>query len=154
MEENKGVFADPDEALPYNTSVVATIQTVDDNPVYSKLYPYPVGLSEFVNKEIKELVENGIIRPSTSPYNNPIWVVNKKGCDDQGNQKRRLVIDFRKLNLKTLDEKYPVPDINNILSNLGGATYFTKLDLKSGFHQILLREKDREKGIGKAVIIR
>jgi ribonuclease HI len=145
LEENKGVFADPDEALPYNTSVVATIQTVDDNPVYSKLYPYPVGLSEFVNKEIKELVENGIIRPSTSPYNNPIWVVNKKGCDDQGNQKRRLVIDFRKLNLKTLDEKYPVPDINNILSNLGGATYFTKLDLKSGFHQILLREKDREK---------
>ena len=56
-----------------------------------------------------------------------------------------MVIDFRKLNQKTIDDKYPIPNIVSILSNLGKAQYFTTLDLKSGFHQILLAENDREK---------
>lgn len=56
-----------------------------------------------------------------------------------------MVIDFRKLNLKTIDDKYPIPNVVSILSNLGKARFFTTLDLKSGFHQILLAEKDREK---------
>jgi len=57
----------------------------------------------------------------------------------------RLVIDFRKLNKKTEDDKYPIPNISVILSNLGKAQYFTTLDLKSGVHQIELAEKDRKK---------
>lgn len=56
-----------------------------------------------------------------------------------------MVIDFRKLNEKTISDKYPIPDITETLSNLGGSKYFTTLDLKSGFHQILLSESDREK---------
>lgn len=140
-----GVFADPNEALPYNTNVVATIRTTSEDPVYSRLYPYPLGVSDFVNKEIQELLANGIIRPSRSPYNNPIWVVKKKGLDENGQEKKRLVMDFRKLNEKTISDKYPIPDISGILSNLGGSKFFTTLDLKSGFHQINLSEKDREK---------
>lgn len=145
ISKNQKVFADPEERLPFNTNVVASIHTSDDTPVYSRPYPYPVGVSDFVNKEIQDMLENGIIRPSRSPYNNPIWVVDKKGTDDDGRKKKRLVMDFRKLNERTVDDKYPVPDISNILANLGNARYFSKLDLKSGFHQILLREKDREK---------
>lgn len=145
IQRNIKAFADPDEALAYNTNVIANIRTTDEEPVYSRLYPYPLGVSDFVKNEVENLLANGIIRPSRSPYNNPIWVVDKKGVDEFGCPNKRLVIDFRKLNDKTISDKYPIPDITEILSNLGGAKYFTTLDLKSGFHQIELAERDREK---------
>uniref|UniRef100_A0A0K8UJV7 Retrovirus-related Pol polyprotein from transposon gypsy n=1 Tax=Bactrocera latifrons TaxID=174628 RepID=A0A0K8UJV7_BACLA len=56
-----------------------------------------------------------------------------------------MVIDFQKLNKITVADRYPIPDINMTLQNLGEARYFTTLDLESGFHQILIREEDREK---------
>lgn len=145
IKKFSGVFANPKESLPYNTNIVATIRTNSSDPVYTKLYPYPMGVADFVNNEVKELLHNGIIRPSRSPYNNPVWVVDKKGKDEYGNSKKRLVIDFRKLNSITIDDKYPIPQIPVILSNLGKARFFTTLDLKSGFHQITLSEQDREK---------
>ncbi|KAH8241145.1 hypothetical protein KR038_006285, partial [Drosophila bunnanda] len=141
------VFAEPNEALPYNTNIVGTIRTENEDPIYSKLYPYPMGVSDFVNTETQAMLRDGIIRPSRSPYNNPVWVVDKKGTDERGNTKKRLVIDFRKLNLKTINDKYPIPNVVFILANLGKAKYFTTLDLKSGFHQIPLAESDREKTI-------
>ena len=104
-----------------------------------------MGISEFVNSEIKQLLENNIIRSSRSPYNSPIWVVDKKGVDELGNRKKRLVIDFQKLNSITIDDTYPIPNISVILSNLGDSKFFTTLDLKSGFHQIKLNENDRGK---------
>ena len=145
LTQNEAVFADPEESLPFNTNVIASIRTTDNEPIFSRFYPYPVGVSEFVNNEIQNLLDNGIIRRSRSPYNSPIWIVDKKGFDDDGNRKKRMVIDFRKLNERTVDDKYPVPDINIILSNLGRGKFFSKVDLKSGFHQILLKESDREK---------
>ena len=81
------VFADPNESLPFNTNIIATICTTNNDSVYSKLYPYPMGVAEFVNKEIKDLLANNIIRPSRSLYNNPIWSVDKKGTDEAGNKK-------------------------------------------------------------------
>ncbi|KAH8314736.1 hypothetical protein KR074_007299 [Drosophila pseudoananassae] len=139
------VFSTSNEALTFNTSVIATIRTTSDEPVYSKLYPYPMGATDFVNNEIKDLLKNGIIRPSRSPYNSPAWVVDKKGTDDNGSKKKRLVIDFRKLNERTIADRYPMPSIPMILANLGKAQFFTTLDLNSGYHQIYLAEKDREK---------
>jgi len=61
------------------------------------------------------------------------------------NPKKRLVIDFRKLNEQTISDRYPMPSIPMILANLGKAQFFTTLDLKSGYHQIYLEEHDREK---------
>ncbi|KAH8394152.1 hypothetical protein KR215_011592, partial [Drosophila sulfurigaster] len=112
-------FSTSNEALPFNTSVIATIRTEDDEPIYSKLYPYPNGVSDFVNKEISQLLEGGIIRPSRSAYNSPAWVVDKKGFDAEGNKNKRLVIDFRKLNDRTVADRYPMPSIPMILANLG-----------------------------------
>jgi len=126
LKSRKRAFADPNEALPYNTLVVATIRTIDEEPIYAKL-------------------DNGIIQKSVSPYNNPIWVVDKKGTDEMGNKNMRLVIDFRKLNERTVSDKYSMPNISMILGNLGNAKYFTTLDLMSGYHQIMLAECDREK---------
>lgn len=100
--KRKQVFSHSNDALPFNTSIIATIRTETNEPVYSKLYPYPMGAADFVNTEIKQLLKDGIIRPSRSPYNSPTWVVDKKGLDADGNKKKRLVIDFRKLNERTI----------------------------------------------------
>ncbi|KAH8334815.1 hypothetical protein KR067_012428 [Drosophila pandora] len=88
---------------------------------------------------------NKEVRPSRSPYYNPTWVVDKKGTDDNGIKKKRLVIDFRKLNEGTIADPYPMPSIPMILANLGKAKFFTTLGLRSGYHQIYPAEKDREK---------
>lgn len=69
----------------------------------------------------------------------------QKGPRRKRGKKKRLVIDFRKLNGKTIEDSYPIPNVGVILSNLGKAQLFTTLDLKSGFHQIELAERDREK---------
>jgi len=81
------VFSNSNEALPFNTSVIARIRTESNEPVYSKLYPYPMGAAEFLNKEIKQLLKDGIIRPSRSPLNSPAWVVNKNGSEADGTKK-------------------------------------------------------------------
>lgn len=138
-------FAQPNRALPYNTSVKATIKTTTNEPIYSRSYPYPISATEFVNKEIHSLLADGIIQKSYSPYNSPIHIVNKKGLNQDGNPKLRMVIDFRKLNEKTIADRYPIPDTSVILANLGKSSFFTTLDLKSGFHQIFLSEQDRQK---------
>uniref|UniRef100_W8BY62 RNA-directed DNA polymerase n=1 Tax=Ceratitis capitata TaxID=7213 RepID=W8BY62_CERCA len=143
IKYNFKTFANPSRALPFNTRVVAAIKTTTEAPIYSRSYPYPISVAAFVNKEISDLLRDGIIQPSHSSYNSPIHVVTKKGLDNEGNQQLRLVIDFRKLNEKTSSDKYPIPDTSVILANLGKSKIFTTLDLKSGFHQILLAEKDR-----------
>lgn len=88
LRDRLGVFSEPEEVLPYNTNIIANIPTEDDRPIYSKLYPYPMGVADFVNKEMKALLKDGIIRPSWSPYNNQIWVVDKNGTDEKGNRKK------------------------------------------------------------------
>lgn len=104
-----------------------------------------LAMVDFVNRKVKDLLANGIIRHSRSPYNNRVWVVDKKGIDSDGTPKRHIVIDFRELNLKTVSDRYPIPHTSVILANPGKVRFFTTLDLKSEFHQIMLREQDREK---------
>lgn len=133
------------ETLPFTTTIEATIRTKNEEPIYTKQYPYPHSDKEFVDNEIQKLLNNGIIEKSFSPYNAPIWVVPKKGFDSNGKPKRRLVIDFQKLNAHTITDKYPIPDINTTIQNLGRAKIFSTIDLESGFHQILIKEGDREK---------
>ena len=90
------------------------------------------------------LIKNGVIGPSNSPYNSPVWVVPKK-ADENGNKRWRLVIDFRTLNEKTDGDAYPFSNINEILDHLGGAKYFSVFDLASGFHQIPMDSGDKHK---------
>lgn len=120
------------------------IETTDDNPVYSKNYRYPYAFYNAIQDEVEKLITNKIIQTSNSPYNSPIWVVPKKR-DASGQQKIRLVIDYRKLNLKTKDDRFPLPNIEDIFGRLGQSTYFSTIDLASGFHQINIRREDRHK---------
>lgn len=144
LNKYPNVFANPNKKLTYSTVVQAEIKTNNDNPVYSKSYPYPMALKSEIDKQIEEMLNDGIIRPSRSAYNAPVWIVPKKQ-DSSGVKKYRMVIDYRKLNEVTKPDRYPIPEITDILANLGDQMYFSTLDLKSGFHQIPLRESDIEK---------
>jgi len=90
------------------------------------------------------LLNDDIIEYSNSPYNSPIWIVSKKP-DSAGNKRWRMVIDYRALNEKTIGDAYPLPNITDILDQLGNAKYFSVLDLASGFHQIPMDPKDASK---------
>lgn len=81
------------------------------------------------------MLDQGIIQNSVSPWSSSVWVVPKK-LDASGKQKWRVVIDYRKLNEVTVNDKYPLPNISDLLDQLGHCQYFTTLDLASGFHQI------------------
>jgi len=94
-----------------------------------------------VDRQIEELLRDGIIKPSKSPYNSPVWVVPKKPKPN-GEKQFRMVIDFKRLNAVTIADTYSTPDINSILASLGKAKYFTFLGLTSGFHQIYMLESD------------
>lgn len=130
--------------LTFTHEIKHTIDTTDEIPIRSKIYRYPYIYKDEIQKQILEMLSNGIIAPSSSPYNSPVWVVPKKS-DASGMKKFRLVIDYRKLNDKTIEDNYPIPNITDILDKLGKSNYFSILDLKSGFHQIEVHEKDRQK---------
>lgn len=142
--EHQHVLLKEDEKLTATVGIKHKIITKDDEPVYTKSYRYPHHFKKDVEQQIKEMLDNGIIRNSTSPYSSPIWVVPKKS-DASGKRKIRVVIDYRKLNEKTVNDKFPIPQIEEILDSLGKSVYFTTLDLKSGFHQIEMDPKHREK---------
>ena len=90
------------------------------------------------------MLHDGIIRASTSQWNAPLLVVPKK-ADSAGKPKLRIVIDFRKLNDLTIGDSFPLPNIEEILDQLGNAKYFSTLDLASGYHQIPMAEHDKPK---------
>lgn len=135
------VFYLEDEPLTFTNKIKHCINTTDEVPIYTKSYRYPFVHRQEVRDQIQKMLEQGIIRPSDSAWSSPIWVVPKK-ADASGKQKWRLVIDFRKLNEKTIDDKYPIPNITDVLDKLGKCQYFTTLDLASGFFQVEMNSRD------------
>lgn len=144
INENAKLFGAVSDCGIIETNVRAEIRTSTDEPIYTKSYPYPSHLRSEVETQVLKMIEDGIIRPSKSPYNSPLWIVEKKPKPN-GEKQYRIVIDFKRLNAVTIADAYPIPEINSTLSNLGESKYFTTLDLTSGFHQIKMREKDIEK---------
>lgn len=135
------IFLKEGQDLTFTNQIKHEIKTKDDIPIYSKSYRYPYIHKQEVQSQISKMLEQGVIRPSFSPWSSPIWIVPKK-LDASGTQKWRLVIDYRKLNEKTIDDRYPLPNITEILDKLGRCMYFTTLDLASGFHQIEIKSSD------------
>ncbi|GBG82265.1 hypothetical protein CBR_g34549 [Chara braunii] len=89
--------------------------------------------------QLDDLLEKGWIRPSSSPYGALVLFVRKKNKD------LRLCIDYRKLNAQTIRNVSPLPCIDDLLERLGGAKFFSKLDLKSGYHKLEISKEDRYK---------
>jgi len=91
---------------------------------------------EELKKQIDRFLKLGHIRPSTSPYGAPVLFAPKK---DGG---LRFCVDYRALNKNTIKNRYPLPKIDELLDQLAGASVFTKIDLRSGYHQIRVVPED------------
>lgn len=144
VKNYKDLFPNNDEKLTHTSTIKHKIKLKDDTPIYTKNYRLPQTLKKDVQEHITKLLDNEIIRESYSPWSSPIWIVPKK-LDASKKRKTRLVIDYRKLNSQTIDDKFPIPNITEILDKLGRSIYFTTLDLTSGFHQIEVDKDDIEK---------
>lgn len=141
INKYEDVFFIEGDKLTFTSAIKHAIKTNDDLPVHAKSYRYPFCHRKEVQNQISKMLEQGIIQHSISPWTSPVWIVPKK-LDASGVKKWRLVIDYRKLNEKTVDDRYPIPNITDILDKLGRCMYFTTLDLASGFHQVEINKKD------------
>ena len=112
-----------------------------DNSIlfYGPLYPLTELERDELKKQLKELLDKGFIRKSTSPAGAPVLFVRKKDGT------LRLVIDYRKLNEMTIRNSYPLPLISELLDRVKGAKVFTKLDLKSAYNLVRIKEGDEYK---------
>lgn len=103
--------------------------------------PYRMSAAEntALNREINELLKQGAIVPSSSPFSAPVLFVKKKDGS------LRLCVDYRMLNDRTIRNRFPLPVIDDLIDSLGGARYFSKLDLMAGYHQIRVHPSDEYK---------
>ena len=135
--EFEDVFPKEITELPPKREVEFAIDLMPGVGPISKA-PYrmsPLELSELKN-QIEELLEKKFIRPSVSPWGAPVLLVKKKDGS------MRLCIDYRQLNKITIKNKYPLPRIDDLLDQLRGASVFSKIDLRSGYHQIRIKSED------------
>ena len=144
IEKYADRFHIPEEPLGATNVLQHNIPTTVDQPIFSKQYRFPPVHEEEISRQVNELIENKIIKPSQSPYNTPVWIVPKK-LDSHGNRKWRMILDFRKLNEKTIGDSYPLPNIIDILDQLGSEQYFSVFDLASGFYEIKMSPEDSHK---------
>ncbi|XP_031745635.1 uncharacterized protein LOC116406054 [Cucumis sativus] len=104
---------------------------------YPDVFPKDLpGLPPHREVQLQELLDKGFIRPSVSPWGAPVLFVKKKDGS------MRLCIDYRELNKVTVKNRYPLPRIDDLFDQLQGATVFSKIDLRSGYHQLRIRDRD------------
>lgn len=108
---------------------------IDHPPINTRQYRLAEQQKKEINRQVAILEQQQVIAKSNSPWNHPLILVPKKvGID--GEKKYRLCVDFRKLNLITEGNSWPLPLITDILDKLGHAKYFSTLDFANGYHQI------------------
>jgi len=113
------------------------IRLRDSTPIKQRYRPRNLAMQAIINKEVDEMLEQGVIEPSHSPWSSPIVIVKKK------DGKFRFCIDFRRVNDVTHKDAYPLPQITATLDKLREARYLSTLDLKSGYWQVPLAPKSR-----------
>lgn len=110
------------EKLTFTSKIKHQIKTKDEIPISSRNYKYPEIYKKEIVSQISRLLKDNIIQESYSPWSSPIWMVPKK-IDASGNQKYRMVVDYRRLNEKTMDDTFPIPNVTELLDKLGKSNY-------------------------------
>lgn len=145
LKEYGDIFYLPGDTLSHTFSIQHEIPVSNDQgPINQKPYRLPQQHKDVIDAQVDKMLEEGIIEMSKSPWNSPLLVVPKKPGPD-GQKRWRVVVDYRKLNKITTGDAFPLPRIEDILDQLGHSRYFSTLDLASGYHQIEIAQKDREK---------
>lgn len=139
LQEFATLFSEP-QGLPPRRACDHAIQLLAGaQPFRLRPYRYTPDQIDKIEKQVKEMLEKGIIQYSSSPFASPELLVKKKDGE------WRLCVDYRKLNAYTVKNKFPMPIIDEILDELFGATVFSKLDHRSGYHQIRIKQGDEYK---------
>ena len=125
---------------PSSSSVFHRIDTGSAPPVTAKVRRLPDHKLKAVKSEFSDLLQAGIIKPSSSPWCSPIHVVPKRELSSW-----RPCGDFRALNAITKPDKYPLPLLSSLSASLSGASVFSKLDLRRAYHLIRIHPNDVEK---------
>ena len=126
------LFRSPDRSVEFVIELVPGTAPISKRP-----YRMLAGELTELKKQIDELMEKEFIRPSSSPWGCPVIFVKKRDSNVP-----RLVVDYQPLNAVTIKNKYPIPRITDLFDQLAGATVFSKMDLRSGYHQIKIRKED------------
>ena len=137
VEDFREVFPTELSGLPPEREIEFSIDLVPGTTPISQP-PYrmaPMELAE-LKRQLQELLDKKFIRVSTSPWGAPILFVKKKDGSF------RMCIDYRKLNQVTIKNKYPLPRIDDLFDQLRGATVFSKIDLRSGYYQLKIKDED------------
>lgn len=107
--------------------------------MFIRPYRYPSGLKDEIEKQVNEMLSQGLIKPSTGPFSSPVLLVRKKDGS------YRFCVDFCQLNAIIAKSKFPVPVFDELMDELGSASWFSTLDLHVSFHQILLQPGEEPK---------
>ncbi|GJU36046.1 putative reverse transcriptase domain-containing protein [Tanacetum coccineum] len=134
------VFPEDLPGLPHTRQVEFHIDLVPGAAPVARA-PYRLALSEMkeLADQLQELSDKGFIRPSSSPWGAPVLFVKKKDGS------LRMCIDYRELNKLTVKNRYPLPRIDDLFDQLQGSSVYSKIDLRSGYHQLRVREEDISK---------
>ncbi|GJZ04244.1 putative reverse transcriptase domain-containing protein [Tanacetum coccineum] len=137
VREFEDVFPEDLSGLPPQRQVEFRIDLVPGATPIAKS-PYRLAPSEMqeLSGQLQELQDKGFIRPSHSPWGAPVLFVKKKDGS------LRMCIDYRELNKLTVKNRYPLPRIDDLFDQLQGSCYFSKIDLRSGYHQLRVHEDD------------
>ncbi|XP_019228846.1 PREDICTED: uncharacterized protein LOC109209936 [Nicotiana attenuata] len=134
------VFEPPTTLPPHKGSFDHRIPLKEaSNPVNKRPYRYPGIKKDIIEKLVQEMLDQGVIQLSCSPYASPVVLVGKKDGS------WRLCVDYRSLNQMTIKDKFPIPMIEDLLDELHGAKVFSKIDLRAGYHQLRMAEGDINK---------
>ncbi len=139
LAKHNKVFSLEGDPYSHTPKFSHKIRVDSEEPVFIRSYPVPIKYQESVREQILKMLEFGVIEPTHSSYNSPLVPVIKKSGEV------RLCLDFRALNKKIHVDRYPLPNIDEILAQLGKSKFFTSLDLRSGYWQIPLEPESREK---------
>lgn len=142
--EYRDIFYCENIPLTFTNQVKHRIRTQNENPIYIKPYRHSPAENSEIEKQVDKLLKDHVIRKSHLPWSAPVHLVPKK-IDASGEQKFRMVIDYRRLNEITTDDKYPLLNITDLFDKLGRATYFSTIDLAGEYHQLEVEREDRQK---------
>ena len=139
LNQYESLFKEPTQLPPYRKHDHKIPLKEGTNAVNIRPYRHSSLQKNVVEKMTQELLEAGLIQPSSSPFSSPVVLVKKKDGT------WRMCIDYRELNKNTIKDRYPIPVIEELLDELHGSRLFSKIDLRSGYHRIRMYGLDIHK---------